>query len=332
MKTIVHLLVRVLLTAVLLGVLAWRTDWGMVAGSFAGIRLELWLTAVAVLVATQLVSGVRWQWLARPLGFRQSTPEFVRYYFIGMYFNLMLPTSVGGDVIRAMYLDKRPGRRGPALLSVFVDRLSGLALLLLLAAGAAVFSPTPLPGWIHWTVWGAVGGIVTGGSALLAAAPWLDRFERLRSLRDSLGMYLADPALVAGTSALSLFVQGANIWVVWLVGHSLGVDVPASYYCVCVPMVTLLTLLPLTLNGMGVREYGMVLFLTPLGVHASTAVTLTFAWFAVTTVTALVGGIVYLGSRLPGSGPGVESPREVNDGSVRRRADQGRAGESRTAA
>src|SRR5262249_16706501 len=97
------------------------------------MHLGFWMGAVALYVGAQVVSALRWRWLAEPLGFRRPLAEFTAFYFIGMYFNLFLPTSVGGDVVRAWYLDGGSGRKLPAFLSVFVDRFSGLLVLLVLA-------------------------------------------------------------------------------------------------------------------------------------------------------------------------------------------------------
>src|SRR5437870_2894705 len=131
-------LLRVLVSGLLLAWLAWRMDWSQVGEVFARLRLELWLAAVAVYAFTQFVSAARWQILAKPLGLRRPFWQFAGLYFIGMYFNLVLPTSVGGDVVRALYLNRHTGRRLTAFLSVFIDRLSGLVVLVALAAAATV--------------------------------------------------------------------------------------------------------------------------------------------------------------------------------------------------
>ncbi len=96
------------------------------------------------------------------------------------------------------------------------------------------------------------------------------------------------------TLALSLLVQAGNVLVVWLIGQAIHAPVPAAYYWVMVPMVSLLTLLPISVNGMGVREEATILFLAPLGVAAGTALTLSVLWFAVSATVSLVGGAVYL--------------------------------------
>jgi uncharacterized membrane protein YbhN (UPF0104 family) len=117
---------------VLLGVLAWRADWAQIRAVAVGLDPLLWLTAAALYVGTQCVSSYRWQIMARPLGFDLGWRRFAGLFYVGTYFNLLLPTSVGGDVVRAWQLGG-PGRRSAALLSVLVERGSGLLVLLLLA-------------------------------------------------------------------------------------------------------------------------------------------------------------------------------------------------------
>jgi uncharacterized protein (TIRG00374 family) len=121
-------------------------------------------------------------------------------------------------------------------------------------------------------------------------------------------------------------VQGLNVAIVWLIGLAMGVSIPASYYWIAVPMVTLMTLLPISINGMGVREGGMILFLSPLGVPASTAMSLAFLWFSVFTAASLFGGLLYLVG-------GFQRPQEqFHDRSVSSDPHQGRAGQLKAAA
>jgi uncharacterized membrane protein YbhN (UPF0104 family) len=109
-----------------------------------------------------------------------------------------------------------------------------------------------------------------------------------------LGALLRSPRTLIESSLLSLLVQTVAVLLVWCLGVGLGLDVPITYYCVVVPMVSLLMLLPISVNGMGVREGGMVLFLLPLGVEESAALTLAFLWFTAGVAVSLMGGLVYL--------------------------------------
>ncbi len=290
---------RMLVSAALLAWLAWRTDWIQIRQAGANLRPEFWLAAVVLYVLTQVISGLRWQMLARPLGFERSLWQYTGFYFIGMYFNLFLPTSVGGDLVRAWYLDGGLGRRLPAFVSVIVDRLNGLLVLLVLACFAVVLCPISLELWVVWSVWGTAGAALFGLLIMPLILRRTGRLGWIRKLTEHGRIYFAHPRLLLGATVLSLVVQAANVILVWLVGLALGAPVPAFYYWIMVPMVTLLTLLPISLNGIGVREGGTNLFLAPLGVARGTALSLAVLWFAVFTSVSLLGGAVYLFGRFP---------------------------------
>jgi uncharacterized protein (TIRG00374 family) len=276
-----------------------------------------------------VVSAVRWQWLARPVGFNRPLRRYVAAYFIGMFFNLLLPTSVGGDAIRAVYLNAKSGRPMAAVLSVLLDRLSGLLVLLCVACVAAVVCPLELPLWMKL----AVGGCAVMAIVGLALTPWLaraaGRFPRTAKLattvRNGLAVYRREPRLIVSSTALSTVVQASSVLQVGLLGMAVGLDVPWAVYGVAAPMVALLTLLPVSLNGMGVREAAMVVFLAPASVPQDVAVTVAFLWFLVQTAAGLLGGLIYLTGRFP--------PPEVrHDDAVGPDPDQGRAGQRRSAA
>jgi hypothetical protein len=295
---------------VILGVLAWRIDWHQVADAFAHLHWGLWLVGVLLYVLTQVVSSLRWQWLSRPLGFQRPLGHYFAFYFIGMFFNLVLPTSVGGDVVRAWYLDGGSGRRMNAFLSVFVERLSGLLVLVVIACVADLLCPVPLPARIHLTVWGLAGGAVLALVALFLFGRLRWPFARFRTLHDKLArfnrqlsaallLYLRRPRLLLATTLLSLLVQAGNVVLVWLIAVALGADVPFSFCWILMPVVALLTLLPISVNGMGVREGATVLMLAPLGVGYDTAISLAFLWFFAQATAGLGGLGFYLFGRYP---------------------------------
>jgi uncharacterized membrane protein YbhN (UPF0104 family) len=317
---------RPVVSIAILGWLAWRADWGQVRESFSHVRLDLWCVSFGVYLITQVLCTLRWQVLGRELGFQQSFLHFGQLYFIGMFFNLFLPTSVGGDVARAWYLNARSGRGVAAAVSVFVDRVSGLLLLLALAVAGSLACSVDLPGWIPACVWGAAGCAALGLLTLPLASRLLSRFDRLRRLIDGVQHFACRPRVVLQTSVLSLVAQVANVLVLWLLGIAIAAPVPTGYYWILVPMISLLTLLPISLNGMGIREGGMVLFLAPLGISPAVAMSLAFLWFSIFTAASLVGAGIYLLGSLPRlEGRAYDEPIGCD-------SDQGRAGQSRAAA
>jgi uncharacterized membrane protein YbhN (UPF0104 family) len=185
---------------------------------------------------------------------------------------------------------------------VFADRVNGFAVLIVVACVAALCCPTMLPPWISWTVAG-MGGACLVGLVLLPVLPWfrdkLSAHPRLTHLLDGAALCLRDRRGMVLVTLLSLVVQLANVVLAWLVGEGLGLNIPPFYYGVLIPLVSILTLLPISLNGMGLRECGTVVLLAPLGVGDASAITLSLLIFAVYTAASLLGGVVYLFGRSP---------------------------------
>ena len=317
--------IRIAVSALLLTFIAWRTDWSVVGDKFANLNVGLWLAALGVLVFGQILSARRWQLFAQELRFERRLSQYSAYYLIGMWFNLSLPTSVGGDVVRVWYLDGESGRKLAAFASVFLERLNGLLVLIGLACFGVLISPIDLEWWVHACVWSVALGAVLG----MISLPILQRFEKLplqrrQQLRTVLDL-LCIPRVVIWATLMSILVQLAGVVSLWCVGMALGLEVPFAYYCVLGPMVSLLTLLPISVNGMGVRELGTVAFLTPLAVHEDSAKTLAFLWFAVSVAVSLLGGLVYLFGAYPKANTTADPAKEgIDHGSVDRDSDQGR--------
>jgi hypothetical protein len=110
-------------------------DPGDLARALAGVRLEPLLVAVGLYLVGQCLSAYKWSLLGRSVGFALPLHEYVRFYFVGMFFNLFGLSTLGGDLVRALYLGggKRPGL---AINSVVFDRMSGLVTLMALGAFA----------------------------------------------------------------------------------------------------------------------------------------------------------------------------------------------------
>ncbi len=331
--------VRWIGAGIIVALLLWKIDLKQMGAGLRQIDWRWGLLALVTYGLVQVISSRRWQMLARPLGFPHRLNEFVSFYFIGMFFNLILPTTVGGDVIRGWYLDGRSGRRWPALLSVFAERVNGLAVLVALACLGATL--VELPAWMKWWVWSSASAFLLGllvlailarleGRSIPAlwrhkgdgAPHWPAAIEKCLVV---LRLYISRPRLLARVTLLSVVVQVVNVVVVWMLGHALGVEISFAYWLVVVPLVTLLTLLPVSVNGMGLREGGLILLLAPLGVSEASAVTLGLLWFVVLTLSSLGGAFFYLFGRFP------RYEVVADDEPVGGDSDQGRARQPATA-
>lgn len=258
-----------------------------------------WFLGLAVSLAVQCFAGFRWARLARPLGFDFSILSFVMRFYEGAFFSLCLPTSIGGDFVKAYRLSDTSHGRLLAGCSVIADRLAGLAALGVLAGTTIAARSFSLPGWTTLAL----------GAVLLAAAAWffmkavgsldwlidaIPDHHKAKEFLAKLLPYQERPQLMAKAVFYSMVVQVGGVVGVALVARGLGLPVPLGAWFYIVPLVALAMVLPVSISGVGVREGGLVFLLEPFGVSAEQAVTLGLLWFLTAIVGGLLGGIVFL--------------------------------------
>jgi uncharacterized membrane protein YbhN (UPF0104 family) len=258
------------------------------------------VAAVALLyLAGQAMTAWRWRLIASRVGFDQSLGEFTRYYYIGMFFNLFGPSTLGGDVVRALYLGAAANRRTASFHTVLFDRLSGVVMLVMVALVAMLlFGRFGLP-WPVMAVTVAMGVGLTVGWWLLR--PMLRRVlardhRMLRLVENELGPFWRDRDLLVKTALISAGFHLLQVCSLILLGRAVSMQVDWRYYFIFHPLVTVLTALPVSMAGLGVREAGYVWFLRRQGVPGDTAFAFGLLWFGVLLVATLVGGLVYLWS------------------------------------
>jgi len=268
------------------------------AATLASARLAPIGGAVLIYLLGQILTAWRWDLIAHASGFRERLRRIVTWYFIGMFFNLFGPSTLGGDVVRSLYLGGPTGRRTLALHTVVFDRLSGLTMLVAVALFAmGAFGTFGLPPAVVWLS-------VTVGVALVAAwwmvPPLAVRFlpprNRVRVLVEGdLRRFWNDGRLLAATAGISLVFHVVQVAAVYLIGRAVGLTVPWPYYFVFHPLVTIFSALPLSLAGLGIREVGYVWFLSAVeNVPHETAAAFALLWLLVLLVASGVGGLVFL--------------------------------------
>lgn len=277
-------------------------------GSHSGVHIRLdaravvgGLTAVAMLAVAMFLSALRWKLV---LG-RQSpsTLTLWRYYLIGWFFSLFLPTSVGGDAVRAVAVGRSTASAGAALSSIVLERLLGVAALafyLLLGCLAA-------PALIAGTLGGAqlnlspakLAAAGAAGVVVLAALGVVARRSRrlAAAVGDALRLwnqFRRSPLALSAALLVSLLVQAVYILVWYELALSFGLRVPFVAFLLFVPFVSLAAMVPVTLSGLGVREGAWALLLAPFGVAVGDAVGFSLAYYVSGLLLGLVGGLLFV--------------------------------------
>ena len=300
------LLLKTLVSLGLLLFLLWRIDLFELLKTLTSAHLFYVVLVLIIYLLSQLVSCFRWVLLARPLGFRLPFKEFLSFYFIGMFFNLFAPSTVGGDMGRVFYL-ARDGTETPegrlaaptayALISVVADRTIGMAVLVWIGALALLIFPTySLPPVIRYLTY----AIALGSLLAWASIPLINRVLRRRegplgkNLRCGLETYWSHHSVIIQTIVLSFLVHFIQTGIQILVGQALYVDLPWSYGFILYPLVGLFSALPISLNGIGLREGGYLFLLRQIDVSSEKAIAFGLLWFIIIVLDSLIGGIVFI--------------------------------------
>jgi uncharacterized protein (TIRG00374 family) len=216
---------------------------------------------------TALIAGARWWWLLRVNGTGVSLFETLRFTWIGIFFNTVMPGNTGGDVVKALYIMKRcPGHRVQVLVSVIVDRVLGLGSLAVLGAIVVLFALDDFGDLAVW-IWLVIAGVLLLGAVafskrlrgfvrltwLLARLP--QRLGNLLKLVDqAVFFYRGHKFVIAASLLVGVFNHVVSVGSVVLIGHSLGVGMPTFEYFVIVPVINILSAIPIAPNGWGFGE------------------------------------------------------------------------------
>ena len=297
-------LLQVGVSALAIWLIARHVDLRESARVIASARLGYALAALALYVVGQVMSAYRWRLIGLSVGLLDSFTDYVRYYFIGMFFMFFGPSTLGGDLVRSLYLAETTGSRARAFNSVLFDRLNGLVVLVAIGAGAFVLFPgygLPRP-LVYATVAFGSGIFLAWWIAPLLVRLLLPAGHRIRRfVEHDLGPFWRNRTMLVGASAVSLLFHFLQIATQFIVARALRLDVPFSYICVFHPLVSALSSIPITLSGIGLREGGYLWFLQRIGIAQANAIAYGVLWFLVLVASSLVGGVVFLlsGARLP---------------------------------
>jgi uncharacterized protein (TIRG00374 family) len=292
-------------SAVVLAALLWFTDPAQIWDTLSAADLRWIAAATLVNVATIPVMAWRWKLLLRAKGIAVPIAWLTRTYFVALFLGQFLPAAIGGDAVRAVELGRRTQAAPEAVASVLIDRLVGVVSLVALAVVA--YAAGGGSGRPEVAVAEALFGLAA--LAMLAllfsaglrgvAARYLEPRVAGRQLAagerfyDALHEYRDHRATLAAVCGLALAVQVARVWTIWMLVQALRLDVPVSEIFVAGPVLFAALILPVSLNGIGVREAVFVSFLRD-STTAEQAIALGVAFFAVGTATALAGAPILL--------------------------------------
>jgi len=256
--------------------------------------------AVCLYISSTFLNAWRWKILAGAVGLNRSFLKLTQYCFVGLFFNLFFPSTVGGDFSRCYYLYKGSNNYRGAFYSVLADRAVGISVLFLFASAGLLFGPggAQLP-------WPLKAPIFAGTAIIFGIVPFLPALTRMflgkdnwltRQFNNSAAqIYWQDKNLIFVSLLLSIFMQIIMVGCHIAIGLALKLhNIPLWYYFVFYPSVAVLGFVTPSFNGIGIREWAYTYFLMLMGVERSCALTFAIMLLGLTTLGSLIGGFVYL--------------------------------------
>ena len=303
-------ILRFAVSAALIAYVLSRAEIGAVAEMITAADPVLVGVAFLSYFLGYVFSVARWGVLLQAHGSRPRFGYLYSSFMIGMFFNQILPTTVGGDVARYHYTSGVG--RGAAFSSVFMDRVFGVVSLMMFAFGGLVFAQRF--GEVSQQIFEAVSILLALGLIAIAVVFLLthEQLEKLKSMYrflpggfvnfgdKALGVfdaYRGRRDVVLKALLLSLLLQCVVVLHYYLVGRALGLPVPIYGYVYIVPVAIVIMMLPISINGIGVRESVFAILLGTYGVETSEAVAFSWIVYGLILVQGLIGGVVFASVR-----------------------------------
>ncbi|UCF78332.1 MAG: flippase-like domain-containing protein [Candidatus Eiseniibacteriota bacterium] len=299
-------LVKMMVSLSLLVYLLYQIKPGNFVDTMLKARPEFLAWAALLFLSSNLLGSWQWGMLLRAQGVRIPFYRVASFYFVGLFFNNFLPANIGGDIVRIYDAARYCKDRSAVFIATFMDRVIGLLAISFLAVVAAAFSLDHYKIFLLYltVVLGFCGSLFVVLSILnrrilavfekpfkLIKAFEINRrvtklFDELHSFRDKLPLLMAVLSLAVGIQVLRVFVH-------YLVARSLGIELSPSYFFLFVPVLAALSALPVSINGLGVREGAGVVLFGLVGVAAHQAFSLEFMTYLVGVAISLSGGVIF---------------------------------------
>ena len=263
------------------------------------------LIGVVVGLMGVIISAYQWQRLLDAEGILLDLRRLINLYLVGIAFNNLLPTGMGGDIVKVFYTGKASGNTTGAASAAFMSRMTGFCGMLLLSVPALLI-------W-HGTfahelsvafllsclaMCGALGGIFL----LILLLPkfvrgtWQEQriVKTLLQFGLTLRKSLKQPRALCSALTFGALFHLSSALNYYAFATLLHIQIPLTFYLVAIPFVSLVAFLPIAINGFGLREGTFVYIFATMHVPSALALALVFLVDIEVIAFGLLGGCIYL--------------------------------------
>lgn len=283
-----NLMLRVLVSVSLLGYLISRQDFNSLASNIKEFNFGYLFLGFALLLFSTVFSSTRWKVILASAGVDVELSRLFVLYLKGYFYNNFLPTQMGGDVYKSVALGRHINDQSLSLFSVFMDRFSGLVVLLLIGT----FGIASLFGGLYvlLALVGLAIGLVLYFPVLKIAAK---KIKFLHKFEEASYLLLKDKARGIQILALSILVQAMSFAQVYILFLGLGVTLPVWSVFAYLPIASLALLIP-SFNGFGTQDTVYAFLFKSAGVTEPISITVSLMIHLIRLTMSMVGGLIIL--------------------------------------
>lgn len=306
MKPIISVLIRLFVTALILAFLFFKINFSQVITAITGCRKDIFLLALLLFFSTYYLGLLRWRMLLHALDLKPPFKRIVTAFSGGLFFNLTLPSTIGGDVARVYSLFSHTGEGSKVAATVILDRLSGFLALTCIAIvslligyhlieSSAVIIVTTITAGVFFTL-----SLILFSRRAAKVVSFiliklhLKRIENVWSkITEALNLFRNKKLLLLENFIISCLIQVSIVVATYLSALSVGVDSRMIYFFIVVPVIGVISTLPITIGGLGLRDASSVFFFAKIGIPSDLAFSVSLISFFFVTIIGVAGGIIY---------------------------------------
>lgn len=295
-------LIKLFISIAIVTFILYKLDFSAVWQTMLGANISLLAAALIMQLLSQTVAAYRWYLIMDFMKFPFAFGFYFKSYFKGSLFNQVLPTSIGGDAYRVAEVatkakDTQENAVKEAFYGVFIDRVVGLVGLLLLNLFANLFHADLLPDGVFM----AINVIILSalvGLVVLAGIHKFEVFNRTKitrlfyQLSERFRLIYKTPKRISQQLGLSVLIHLFSMIAIFGIGHSLGINEPLVTYLLLVPPAILLTILPISFAGWGLREGALIGLFLLIGIDETLVLAMSLL-YGITLIIAALPGLVF---------------------------------------
>ncbi|MDO8489235.1 MAG: lysylphosphatidylglycerol synthase transmembrane domain-containing protein [Candidatus Omnitrophota bacterium] len=260
-----------------------------------------------LLLFVYFLGFLRWKMLLKAVGITIPLKKLISSFSGGVFFSIFLPSTIGGDLVRAADLVEHTKKAKEVIATVFLDRLSGYIGLVLVVLPALLFGRNLVLDKVVFTSVSVIITLLVIGLLVLfnnaiyyRITKWLSSpgagkiKETIKNMHQEIHVFRDHKKMIILNLLISFIIQLVGPVSVYFIGLSLGIKVNFIYFLIFLPIISAVTLLPIAIGGLGLREGLFVVYFAKAGVVKQLALAMSLLSFSFTVFYGAIGGLIYV--------------------------------------